>query len=186
MAYIKINLFMPILYKSSSFRTYSYYIIYPVLICISIFFIYGLFSYSDFDFFSIVMILIFIYVLITSVESLLKLRYVEVTENYILIRTIKGIKTVDFKDVVSVYNLININGASIILWYRNIETQKMKVVLIRPEEKNPSPKVGFPLYSYGSSELGMTKFIKEKAIMENPDYLNKNNPRWFLFSINYK
>lgn len=174
---------MHILYKSSSFQTYVYYIIYPILMCISIYFTYGIVSYGNFSFFNIIMILIFIYVFIEAAESFLKLRYIEVTENSILIKTIKKNKVVEFKDVVCVYNLINFKGTYLILWYKDAETQKLKVILVRPEVEKFQPKINISLYLEGGGELGITKFIKEKAIKENPDYLNINNPRWFLFSI---
>lgn len=172
---------MPILYKSSSFSTYGYYLIYPVLICISVFFTYGIISYGNFSFFNILIILIFIYVFITSTESLLHLKYIEVNENHIIIKTFGGNKIINFRDVFYIYNLININGSSVVIWYK--DTDKNKVILVRPDDETPSPSQGFPVYSYDGKELSITKYIKEKALRDNPNYLKINNPRWFLFSI---
>lgn len=174
---------MPILYKSSSFSTYGYYIIYPILVFVSAFFTYEIISYGDFGFFNIAMIVIFIYVLITSIESLAHLKYIEITENNILIKRIQGNKIINFKDILYTYNLININGTSVVIWYKDDMTNKTKVILVRPEIKIPSASQGFPVYSYNRVELEITKYIREKAIKENPDYLNTGNPRWFLFSI---
>ena len=174
---------MPILYKSSTFETYSYFLIYPILIIICIYFISGIIKLGDFGMFNIIMLLIFIFILIKSIDSIHKLRYVEVTEENIIIKTIMGNKIIEFKNVEYVYNLMNINGNSLIIWYKDPKTQKSKVILVRPDEKNPAAKTGFPVYSYGSSELSITKFIKEKAIKENPNYLFTNSPRWFLFGF---
>jgi hypothetical protein len=73
---------MSTLYKSSKFETYSYYIIFPFLIIVSLFFIAGIVSYGNLNIFSIIMIFIFSYVLISSIESILKLKYIEVTEDH--------------------------------------------------------------------------------------------------------
>ena len=169
---------MSVLYKSSMFQTYAYYVIYPVLICISLYCIYGIVSYGDFGLFNIIMILIFLLCLIAATESLLKLRYIEVTENNILIKTIKKNRVVTFKDVVYVYNLISFKGNYLVLWYKDIDTRKLKVILVRPEMEKL-----FSNYLNRGGNLEMTKFIKEKAMQENPDYLKINKRRWFLFSI---
>jgi len=174
---------MSILYKSSSLSTYGYYFIYPLLICICIFFTYGILSHGDFGLFIMAMTIIFIYIFITSIESLYHLKYIEVTENNILVKTIRGSKVINFKDILYTYNLINIDGASLVIWYKEETTNKIKVILVRPENKIPPPAKGFPVYSYEGVELEITKYIKEKAIKENANYLNINNPRWFLFSI---
>lgn len=175
---------MLILYKSSLFQTYTYYIIYPILICISLYFTYGIISYGDFGLFNIIMILIFIYVFIEATESFINLRYIKVTENNILIKGLNGDKIIEFKDVVYVYNLINVKGTYLVLWYKDKETQKLKVVLVRPEMEKFIPKLNYSLYLKGAKEdLEITKFIKEKAMSQNPGYLKINNPRWFLFSI---
>ncbi len=174
---------MPILYKSSPFETYVYYIIFPVLIGVSLFFIIGIISSGNFSLFTVLFLLIFIYVFIMSADSFYRLKYIEVTEDNIIIKKINGNKIIEFKDVEYVYNLININGNSLVIWYKDSKTQKSKVILVRPEEKNPSPQVGFPVYSYGSTELNITRFIKEKATKENPNYLYTNKPRWFLFGL---
>jgi len=174
---------MSILYKSSSFETYVYYIIYPILIGISIFFSYGILSYGNLSLFTAFFVLFFIFMLIFSIDSLYRLRYIEVTEDQILIKKIIGSEIIQFKDVEYVYNLMNINGNSLVIWYKDPQTQKSKVILVRPDEKNPSPETGFPVYSYGSIELNITKFIREKATKVNPNYLYRNNPRWFLLCL---
>lgn len=151
--------------------------------CISVYFTYGIVSYGNFGFFNIIMIIIFLYVFIEATESFLKLRYIEVMENSILIKTIRKNKVIEFKDVVCVYNLINFKGTYLVLWYKDTATQKLKVILVRPETEKLQPKIDISLYTTGGGELSITKFIREKAIKENPDYLKINNPRWFLFSI---
>jgi hypothetical protein len=161
-----------------------YYIIYPILICISLYFTYGIVSYGDFGVFNLIMILIFLYVLIEATESFINLRYIEVNENNILIKALNGKKIIEYKDIVYVYNLINIKGAYLVLWYKDKETQKLKVVFVMPEMQKLFSKIKTSFYFNGEEELDITKFIKEKAMKENPDYLKINNPRWFLFSIN--
>jgi hypothetical protein len=91
-------------------------------------------------------------------------------------------KIIEYKNVIYVYNLINIKGNSLVLWYLDTEKNKLKVILVCPEKENSTNN------TYGNSLLGIgelqiTKFIKEKATKSNPSYLNINNPRWFLFSI---
>ena len=169
---------MSILYKSSTFQTYAYFVIYPLLICISLYCIFGIVSYGDYGFFNIAMILIFIFCLIAATESLLKLRCIEVTENYILVKTLKKYKEVKFKDVVYAYSLISFRGSYLVLWYKDTETQKLEVVLVRPEMEKL-----FSNFLNRGEDLGITKYIREKAMQENPDYLKTGNRRWFLFSI---
>jgi len=171
---------MNIIYKSSKFETYSYYIIFPFLIIISLFFTYKIVSYGNINIFSIIMILIFSYVLISSTESILKLKYIEVGEDNILIRNNNQI--IEYKNIVYVYNLINIKGNSLVLWYLDVNTNKLKVILMRPEKENPT-NISYTNTLLGAGELQVTKFIKDKAIKSNQNYLNINNPRWFLFSI---
>lgn len=173
---------MTILYKSSLFQTYGYYIIYPILMGISIFFIYGIISFGDFSFFYTIIFFILFYVFVSATESFIKLRYIEVTENNILIKTITKNKIVEFKNIAYVYDLINIKGNHLVLWYMDTEEQKLKVILMKPEMEKISFKREFPFYEK-KEELNITKFIKEKAKKENPDYLNTNNTRYFLFSI---
>lgn len=174
---------MPILYKSSSFQTYFYYIIYPILIAASIFCILGILSYGDFGLFNIIMIFIFLYTTVAATECLLRLKYIEVTENYISIATTKGRKEIQFKDIMCVYNLISFKGAYLVVWYREMKTNKLKVILVRPEKESSPSGFTSPFYLNSSEELSITKFIKEKAVKENPDYIKIYKPRWFLFSI---
>ena len=172
------RIFMSILYKSSTFQTYSFFVIYPLLICASLFCIFGIISYGDFGAFNITMIAIFVFCTIVATECLLKLRYIEVNENYILIKAFKKTKVVKFKDVVFVYNLISYRGIYLVLWYKDTETQKLEVVLVRPKME----KIFFNDIDAGD-DLRMTKFIREKAIAENPEYVKNGKRRWFLFSI---
>lgn len=169
---------MPILYKSSTFQTYTYFVIYPLLICASLYCIFGIISYGDFGAFNITMIAIFSFCLIVMTECFLKLRYIQATENYIIIKTLKKDKVVKYKDVVFVYNLISYRGTYLVLWYKDQETQKLEVVLVRPEMEK------FLFYDIDAGDdLPITKFIKEKAIKENPEYVKNGKRRWFLFSI---
>ncbi len=174
---------MSILYKSSSFETYAYYVIYPVLIGISVFFSFGIFSYGNLSLFTALFAVFFIFIFIISIDSLCRLRYIEITEDQIIIKKITGSEIVQFENVEYVYNLININGNSLIVRYKDSQTQKSKVILVRPDEKNPSPETGFPVYAYGSTDLNITKFIKEKAMKANPNYLYASSPRWFLLGL---
>lgn len=174
---------MSILYKSSTFETVAYFIIFPILIGICIFFIFGIFSYGSYSLFTIFIIFILLFVLILSTDSFIRLRYIEVTEDSILIKRISGMEIVEFKDVEFVFNLINIQGTSLLIWYKNKKTNKSNVILVRPEGKTPLPENNFPVYSYGSAELEITKFIKDKATKANPNYLYTNKPRWFLFGF---
>lgn len=170
---------MTVVYKSSWFQTYAFYVIYPVLILASLFGIFGIASYGDFGLFNIAMLLIFLYCLVAATEALLKLRYIEVTEDYILIKSIKKEKVVKFKDVAYLYNLISFRGDYLVLWYNDVETGKLEVILVRPEMS----KTGIASYIYREGDLDITKFIKERAMRENHEYLKTDKRRWFLFSI---
>ena len=169
---------MSILYKSSKFNTYAYWVIYPVIICICLYCIFGIVSYGDFGLFSIIMILVFLFCLVAATECLLKLRCIEVTEDYILVKKINKLKVVKFKDVAYVYDLISFKGSYLVLWYRDTDTRKLEVVLVRPEMEKM-----FSNFMNRVEILPMTKFIREKAMRENPNYLLDGSRRWFLFSI---
>ncbi len=100
-----------------------------------------------------------------------------------MVKKINGSEIIEFRNIECVYNLINVNGSSLIIWYKNPVTQKSKAILVRPDEKSTSPTTGFPVYNYKSAELNITKFIREKAVNANPDYKHEYKPKWFLFSI---
>lgn len=172
-----------ILYKSSTFQTYFYFLIYPFIAFVSIFVIYKMLLYGSFGLFVIIMIIGFTYTFISSMESLYALRYVKVLEDCILVKTINGYKKVEYKNIIYVYNLVNVKGIYVIVWYKDIETNKNKVILIRPEKEISLIKQSYMSNLLGKGEIEMTKFIKEKAIKENKEYLMINNPRWFLFII---
>lgn len=174
---------MPILYKSSKFRTYSYYFFFPLIIVLSIFMILGILSYGDFGIFNLIMLLGFLFILISATEYLFRLRYIEVYEDHILIKKIKGTEKIEFKNVVYVYDIVSVKGNSLFIWYEEKETEKLKVIFVMPANENLLPKSNYFSLLVGKGKMEITKFIEEKAIKENPEYLNINNPRWFLFSI---
>ena len=175
---------MDILYKSLRLGIFAYYVIYLVLISAIVIQSIVVISYVNFSLFIIIFLLLYIFLVIILVDFIFRLRHVEVTEDNILIKKMNGKKVVKFKDVQYVYDFINIRGASLVIKYRDAETGKIKVILTRPEEKNLSPKTGFLLYNYGSVELKITKFIREKATKENPNYSYKSTPRRFLLGLN--
>jgi hypothetical protein len=169
---------MPILYKSSAFQTYTYFVIYPLIIFACLYCLFGIIGYGDFGLFNIAMIAIFAFCLIVATECLLKLRRIEVTEKYILVKTIRKDKVVNFKDVAFVYSLISYRGTYMVLWYKDTETQKLEVVLVRPEME----KAIFNDLD-GGEDLPITKFIREKAIKENVEYVKYGKRRWLFFSL---
>src|SRR3989339_173043 len=171
---------MPILYKSSKYFTYSYYIITPFSIAFFLFLIIAIVSHSNFNLIFIIFLFIcFSCLFISEFESILKLKYIEVSEDCILIN---HKKTIEYKNIVYVYNLRYENGYGLVLWYLDIKTNKLKVILVFPEKEN-SVKYTYRDTLFNTVELQVTKFIKEKAIKSNPHYLNINNRRYFLFSI---
>lgn len=174
---------MNTLYKSSRFQTYLYFFIYPLLIAISTYFLIGIISYGDFGIFNIVIILTLLYALIVSVESTIALRNIEVTEENIVAKTIFSQNTIDYKDIIYVYNLISFKHTLLIIWYIDTKTNKPKAILVMPERKLISKENFSSLYTSYIEDLAITKYIKERAVKDNPNYLNINNPRWFLFSI---
>ncbi len=174
---------MAILYKSAKLQTYSYFVIYPLIITVIGFLIYKLVSYGQFSIFIAGIFLIFVYVFILALDSLYRLRYIEITEDHIIVKGITGDKIIEFGNVEAVYNLININGNTLIVWYKEVKNGQSKAILVRPDENNPKAEAGFPLYSYGDTKLSITDYIKDKAIKANPDYNYAIKPRWFLFGI---
>lgn len=171
---------MDIKYTSDKGSTYMYYFIYPIIIVVCAFFLYKIFIYGSYGLFIYIIIAIFAYALILSIISLIKLRYIEVMDESIKIKSFIGEKLVDYKDIEHVYDVKAINGIHLILWYFDKEKNRSRVIYIKPKPEN------LPASSYflNKGEFEITSFIKEKAKKANQNYLQVNkSSRWFLFGF---
>ncbi len=162
-----------ILFKSSKTQTYLYYFIYPLIISISIWVIYKIFEYGARGLFLSIIVLTLIYSLISAIESIMALKYVEVSDDGLSFGIFEATNRINFRDIHYAYSLINHRGSYGVIWYKDSSSGKLKVILIRPKELMPNKAEGIPIINY----------IKERAEKENPNYLKINNERWFLFSI---
>ncbi len=172
---------MDIKYTSDRMNTYMYYFLYPLIIAICVFVLFKMFTYGSYGLFIIIMMILFIYVLSISFISLLKLRYIEVKESSILIKKLNREEVLYYKDIEHVYDVKAINGIYMIIWYKDVNSTRSKVIYVKPK---PDKELSTFSYLLNRGELGITKFIKERAIKENPNYLYTNkSSRWFLFDF---
>lgn len=168
-------------YKSSFFMTYLQYILSPIII--------GIFLYEVFCFLTIGNFVgeihsyempIILWASIGIIINITRIKYIKVTENNILIKTINREKVLDYKYIEWISQSI-IGGWYIIsIKYENPETGKSKVIYILPEVYN-NREGGFLILN-PFRELNITKFIREQIIKVNPVYRKENEPsRWYLF-----
>lgn len=159
--------------KSSKTLTYLYYITYPLLIVIPAWVIYKIINYGDFSAFNIIILIVLFYGLIQATESLISLRLVEASEDGVHFGLFDTKNIIRYKDIYYTYSLVSLRASYGIVWYKDALNGKLKAILLRPTE----------ITSQKSTGLKIINFIKERAQKENPNYMNINNERWFLFSI---
>ena len=171
---------MDIKYTSDKGSTYMYYFLYPIIIVVSFLFLYKIITYGSYGMFIYIMIAILAYAFLISFISLIKLRYIEVGDESIKIKSFLGEKIVEYKDIEHVYDVKAINGIHLIIWYFNKEKNKSKVIYVKPKPE----KLPVSSYLLNKGELDITKFIKENSVKANPNYLHINkSSRWFLFGF---
>lgn len=173
------------LYKSSLFRTIFSYVFYlPLIIIIWCIFFYGLIL-SGFSIIAIIYYLPILLLLTTSqIFSTIKLRYIKVNKDGILIKTLNGDKLLEYKDIEWInqplFSPISYWG-HILIKYKNKENDKNKIIIIFPEFINFFA-VAYTKFSIW--EFDMTKYIREQVIKSNPTYSIENEPsRWYLFKL---
>ncbi len=102
---------------------------------------------------------------------MIRLRNVEANEESLAIKTRKGKKIVDYKDIEWISQFAMINPPMISLKYFDVDTGKTHKILILLSKQ--SRGFGF------TAEAEMTTFIRERIIASRPDYTKTSEPnRW--------
>lgn len=171
------------LYKSSSFITYFTYISYLV----------GIFSYICFIFYYLInenfaknlhlfLIISFFPILCEFIRFLIKLKYIEVNENNIIIRSLHGNneKVLEYKDIQSI-NQYTFNSIIIKIKYKNNETNKLNTMIVMPEVLIPKEDK-YVLFRFRvRPEMNITKYLKREVLSKNPTFSNKNIHSPYLY-----
>ena len=104
-----------------------------------------------------------------------RLRRVEASKDKIIIKTFRGKKEIEYKDIVWVYQIAMMSPALISLKYSDNRTGEIKRILIMPDTISDK----FPFNFMAESK--MTIFIREKIMENNPDYSKEAEPsRWLV------
>lgn len=168
-------------YKSSAFMTYLQYVISPIIIGLCLYIFYYFFTMGNsVESMPSYYLPLMIWILIGVIINIVKLRYIKVTENNIIINTLSGEKVLDYKDIEWInQNILGSNWYIISLKYKNNETGKFKTIFIFPEMYTAHENIS--LFANLSQELNITKYIREQIIKANPAYQQNNEPsRWYL------
>jgi hypothetical protein len=168
-------------YKSSKFATYSQYVAIPIIVGIFLFQIYYFFVAGNIiDEESLFFMPFWLWASIVVIINFIKLRYIEVRENDILIKSFGAEKVLNYKDIVWInQNIFGSNWYILSIKYKDIETNKLRIIFILPEQytRREEWKV-INIFQ----ELNITKYIREQIIKVNPSYNLSNEPsRWYLF-----
>lgn len=175
-------MYMNTLYKSSSFMTYLQYVISPIVVGICLYgFYYYFTSGAGIEEMPAYYLPIMIWVCMVVIINIVKLRYIEVNENNIIIKTLSGEKVLDYKDIEWVnQNILGSNWYIVSLKYKDIESGKSKTIFIFPEMHTAKENTSF--FANFGQELNITKYIREQIIKSNSAYQQSNEPsRWYLF-----
>lgn len=167
---------MDIKYKSSSFATYSQYFAAPIIIGMFLYYAYAVFNGNNLSQEEYFFLPFWLWASIVVIISILKLRYIKVTESNILMKSLEEEEVLDYKDIEWVnQNIFGSNWYILSIKYKDIKTNKSKVIFVFPEMYSSRER----LTIFG--ELNMVKYIREQAIKVNPSYQEANEPsRWFL------
>ncbi|HEY5588456.1 MAG TPA: hypothetical protein VIK86_05805 [Candidatus Paceibacterota bacterium] len=168
---------MNVEYKSSKFATYSQYFASPVIVAIFLFQIYYFFIAGHaIDEESLFMLPFWTWASIVVIINVTKLRYVKVSEDSILMKTLISEKTLEYKDIEWInQNIFGSNWYILTIKYKNNETGKSNIIFVLPEMYTSRER----LFSF--SELNITKYIREQVIKVKPEYRIENEPsRWAL------
>lgn len=165
-------------YKSSSFATYSQYIASPLIVAI---FIYQLSVYlktgGGTENMPSFFLPFWFWASIIVVINMIKLRYIKVTENNILVESLGGNEEVlEYKDIEWInQNIFGSNWYILSIKYKDVKTGKSKTIFAFPEMYSSRERITV----FG--ELNITQYIREQIIKVNPSYRKENEPsRWYL------
>lgn len=167
-------------YKSSKFITYLQYIISPIIFGFCLYGFYLYFSPTNLkESLPAYYLPIMFWIMIVLVINIIKLRFIKVNENNIIIKNINHEKIVDYKDIIWVnQNLIGSNWYIVTIKYHSSEDNKSKIIYMLPEMYSSNENVS--IFKIGQ-ELNIVKYIREQIIKANPAYQVENEPsRWYL------
>jgi len=116
------------------------------------------------------------------VICILKLRYVKVTENNILIKKLNSEEIIEYKDIEWInQNIIGSGWYIILIKYKDIKINKSKIILILPEFYTEECSRYF-MNTF--KELDMTKYIRNQIIKNNQNYIVSEEPsRWMILKL---
>lgn len=163
-------------YKSSSFATYSQYIVLLITTGVLFYYFYQFsmgISITEEEYFFLPFWMWAISLLIFSIA---KLKYIEVRESNILMKTFGNEKILEYRDIEWInQNIFGSNWHILSIKYREIETGKLKTIIVFPEMYTSRESLAI----FG--ELNITKYIREQIIKVNSSYNIANEPsRWYL------
>lgn len=166
-------------YKSSSFATYSQYIAAPIIIGFLIYYIYAIINGKPLTQDELFWMPFFAWASIFSILSLSKLKYIEVRQDNILMKSPKGEKILEYKDIEWVnQSIFGSNWYIVTIKYKENISGKSKTIIVFPEMY--TLKENFTIFG----ESNITKYIREQIIKVNQSYSIQNEPsRWYLTKI---
>jgi hypothetical protein len=109
---------------------------------------------------------------------MIRLRSAEAMNDKLVIKTIQSQKSIEYKDILWITQLVMIKPVMISLKYHDRDTGVSKKILLMPERN-------IDLSGLNSfKELEMTKFIRGKAMEANPSYSKFMEPsRWLSVGL---
>ena len=164
------------LYKSSKFATYSQYIASPIIVVIFLFQIYFFITGNEINKEVFFMMPFWLWASIIVIIDFYKLRYINVSENNILMKSLKGEEILEYKDIEWInQNIFGSNWYIISIKYKNIETGKSNIIFVLPEMYTNKENI------FSFNELNITKYIRDQIIKVKSEYKIENEPsRWAL------
>ena len=176
------------LYKSSKYFTYSIYISYLIFIFFYIFFVFYYLINENFaknlHLFLIIGFLPFLYEFLCF---LIKLKYITVNENNIIIRSLHNNKEkiLDYKEIQSVsqYFLDGYNNVIIEIKYINNETNELTTIIVLPELITPKEDNYVLIRFRARPEINITKYIKGEVAKINSNFLSENIYSPYLYVV---
>ncbi len=162
-------------YKSSKFATFSQYLAAPLVIGIFLYYVNILLMGNIINE-ELFFLPFWAWASFIVIINFIKLRYIKVNEDNILMKSLKGEEVLLYKDIEWInQNIFGSNWYIITIKYRDIQTNKSKIIFVFPEMYTNKENLSF------YKELNMTKYIREQALKANPSYRIEYEPsRWFL------
>ena len=163
-------------YKSSRFATYSQYIASPIIICTFLYYVYVIFTGGVLTPDELFFVPFWTWASIFLTINLFKLKYIEVREDNILIKSPNGEKILEYRDIEWInQNIFGSNWYILAIRYKDNISGKSKMIIVFPEMYTNRER----LTIFG--ELNITKYIREQIIKVNQSYSISNEPsRWYL------